>query len=226
MSAVTDAAKLLAETELFAGIDPAAAAELAQRTVRRTFRRGQPLFHQGDPGDALYVLVDGCVAVVMTSEAGVRMELNTMCPPGVIGEIALLDGGVRSASAEAVEETTTLVLSRAAFLETMREHPPLVDELLRSLGRLVRRLSEQASDFVFLDLPGRVAKVLLRLADDSVPAEVAVTQMRLAEMVGGTRQSVNEILHGFAARGMIEIQGRGGILICDDEQLRRRARIL
>jgi CRP-like cAMP-binding protein len=223
---VDDAARLLAETELFAGIDPVAVAELAQRTVRRTFRRGQPLFHQGDPGDALYVLVDGCVAVVVTSEAGERMVLTTMCPPGVIGEIALLDGGVRSASAEAVEETTTLVLSRAAFLESMREHPPLVDELLHSLGRLVRRLSEQASDFVFLDLSGRVAKVLLRLADDSVPPEVAVTQARLAEMVGGTRQSVNEILHAFAARGMVELVGRGGVLICDDEGLRRRARIL
>ena len=222
MSAVHDAAMLLAETELFAGIDPAAAAELAQRTVRKTFRRGQPLFHQGDPGDALYVLVDGCVAVVVTSEAGDRMVLNTMCPPSVIGEIALLDGGVRSASAEAVEETTTLVLSRAAFLESMREHPPLVDELLRSLGRLVRRLSEQASDFVFLDLPGRVAKALLRLADDGEPAEVSVTQARLAEMVGGTRQSVNEILHALAARGMVELQGRR-ILICDPEQLGRRA---
>lgn len=225
---MTDAASLLRETEIFAAIDPAAAAEVAKRMVRRTFRRGQPLFHQGDPGDALYVIVDGSVAVVVSSENGDRMVLTTLHPPDVLGEIALLDGGHRSASAEAVEETVTLMLSRAAFLDLMKEHPPLVDSLLRALGTLVRRLSEQASDFVFLDLPGRVAKVLLRLAEDAgpavpgVPVEVAVTQGRLAEMAGGSRQSVNQILQTFQQRGLLELQGRR-VLIAQPDQLRRRA---
>jgi CRP-like cAMP-binding protein len=149
--------------------------------------------------------------------------------PDVLGEIALLDGGCRSASAESVEDTTVLMLSRPVFLELMRDHPPLVDHLLRSMGALVRRLSEQASDFVFLDLPGRVAKVLLRLAEDvagepagDVPVEVAVTQARIAEMAGGTRQSVNQILQSFQQRGMIELNGRR-MLIASPEQLRRRA---
>lgn len=223
-----DAVRLLRETQLFAGIDPATAGEVAQRMVRRSYRRGEALFHQGDPGDALYVLVDGSVAVVVTSESGDRMVLTTLVPPDVLGEIALLDGGSRSASAEAVEETTALVLSRAAFLGLMRDHPPFVEQLLRSLGKLVRRLSEQASDFVFLDLRGRVAKVLLRLADDvgpefvGIPVEIVVTQSRLAEMVGGSRQSVNQTLHEFAARGLIELNGRR-ILICRPDQLRRRA---
>ncbi|MDQ1711301.1 MAG: family transcriptional regulator, cyclic receptor protein [Frankiaceae bacterium] len=222
-----DAARLLRETALFSGIDQRTAEEVARRMVRRTLRRGQPLFHQGDRGDALYVVVDGSVAVVVSSENGDRMVLTTLHPPDSLGEIALLDGGNRSASAEAVEETTTLVLSRAAFLELLRDHPPLAEQLLRSLGALVRRLSEQASDFVFLDLPGRVAKVLVRLAEDSgpevagVPVEVAVTQGRLAEMAGGSRQSVNQILQSFQQRGLIEVQGRR-VLICRPEQLRRR----
>jgi CRP-like cAMP-binding protein len=227
---VDDAIRLLRETAMFAGIDDAAAGQLGSRLVRRTYRRGQPLFHQGDPGDALYVLVDGSVAVVVSSENGDRMVLTTLHAPDVLGEIALLDGGVRSASAEAVEETAALVLSRATFLDLMREHPTLVDQLLRALGGLVRRLSEQASDFVFLDLPGRVAKVLLRLAEDSgpevegVPVEVAVTQGRLAEMAGGSRQSVNQILQTFQQRGLLELQGRR-VLICRPDQLRRRAGI-
>jgi CRP-like cAMP-binding protein len=224
---VSDAASLLRETELFSGIDPEAAEQLARRTVRKTFRRGQPVFHQGDPGDALYVIADGSVAIVVSNENGDRMVLTTLHPPDVLGELALLDGGRRSASAEAVEETTTLMLARATFLELMKEHPALVDSLLRGLGTLVRRLSEQASDFVFLDLPGRVAKVLLRLAEaEGAPAkgpvEVAVTQGRLAEMAGGSRQSVNQILQAFQQRGLIELNGRR-VMVCDVTRLAHRA---
>ena len=223
-----DAAKLLLQTDLFAGIDTYAAGELADRLVRKTFKRGQAVFHQGDPGDALYVIVEGAVAIVVVNESGNRAVLTTMHSPEVLGEIALLDGGKRSATAEAVEETTALMLSRAAFLELMREHPALVDQLLRSLGGLVRRLSEQTADFVFLDLPGRVAKILLRLADavgpevGGVPVEITVPQGRLAEMAGGTRQSVNQILQSFAQRGYVEVHGRR-VLICMPDQLRRRA---
>ena len=223
-----DAARLLLDTPLFAGIDGEVADELAKRLVRRTFKRGQPVFHQGDAGDSLYVLVDGSVAVVVSSENGDRMVLTTLHAPDVLGEIALLDGGPRSASAEAVEPTTALTLSRATFLDLMREQPSLVDGLLRGLGALVRRLSEQAADFVFLDLGGRVAKVLLRLAEDvgpevpGVPVEVAVTQGRLAEMAGGSRQSVNQILQSFQQRGYLEVHGRR-VLICAPDALRRRA---
>lgn len=224
---MNDAASLLRETELFSGIDAEAAEQLARRTVRKTFRRGQPVFHQGDPGDALYVVADGSVAVVVSNENGDRMVLTTLHPPDVLGELALLDGGRRSASAEAVEETTTLMLARATFLELMKEHPALVDSLLRGLGTLVRRLSEQASDFVFLDLPGRVAKVLLRLAEaegaaGNGPVEVAVTQGRLAEMAGGSRQSVNQILQAFQQRSLIELNGRR-VMVCDVAKLRHRA---
>jgi CRP/FNR family transcriptional regulator, cyclic AMP receptor protein len=225
---VEEGVRLLRETSLFAGIDAAAAEQLARRLVRKRYRRGQPIFHQGDPGDALYVLIDGAVAVVMSSEDGDRMVLATLQPPDVLGEIALLDGGLRSAGAEAVEETEAYMLSRATFLDLIREHPPLVDQLLRALGALVRRLSEQASDFVFLDLPGRVAKVLLRLAADAgpehdgVPLEITVNQARLAEMAGGSRQSINQILQAMSQRGWIDMHGRQ-ILVCAPGELRRRA---
>ena len=220
-----DTGAVLRTTELFSGLDDDAAEQLAKLLVPRQFRRGQPLFHQGDPGNALFVVVDGTVVVYMTSEDGDRMVLTTLGPTDVLGEIALLDEGTRSASAEAVEPTTALALSRTAFLDVVRDHPGLVDALLRSMGALVRRLSEQASDFVFLDLTGRVAKAILRLADDSggdPPFELSVTQSRLAEMAGGSRQSVNQILQNLAARGMLEVQARG-ILLTDPNLLRPRA---
>lgn len=226
-----DAATLLRRTDLFGGIDEVAAKELASRLVTRTFKRGQPLFQQGDAGDGLFIIVEGSVAVVITGESGNRVVLTTLQPPDVLGEIALLDGGSRSAAAEALEPTTTLVLARAAFLQLVGD-PAFTEQLLRSLGALVRRLSEQASDFVFLDLPGRVAKVLVRLADEmsgsaaarrqGMPVELAVTQGRLADMVGGSRQSVNQILQGFQTRGLLEIQGRR-LLISGFAALRQRA---
>ena len=226
--ASVDVAGLLRATELFAGLDESVATQLGKSFTTRTFRKGQPLFHQGDPGDALYLVVDGSVAVFVVSEGGDRMVLSTLRPPDVLGEIALLDGGNRSASAEALEPTSVLTLSRSAFLEVIRTQPQLVEQLLRGLGGLVRRLSEQASDFVFLDLPGRVAKVLVRLAEDAgiaspdLPVEVAVTQGRLAEMVGGSRQSVNQILQSFQSRGLVEVQGRK-LLLSRVDLLRKRA---
>ena len=218
-------AGLLRRTELFGGLDDAAAERVAERLVRRTYRKGQPLFYQGDAGDALYVVVDGAVAVVISNAEGDRVVLRTLAPFDTVGELALLDDEPRSATAEAVEPTAALVLSRAAFLALMHEHPLLVDELLRSLGGLVRRLSEQTADFVFLDLAGRVAKALVRLAGAGPhgdPVEVRVTQGRLAEMAGGSRQSVNQIVQSFAGRGWLEVQGRG-VLVHRLDMLRQRS---
>lgn len=226
-----DAVDVLRKTALFGTLDEATARELAGQVVSRRYAKGQPLMQQGEPGTTLLVIVEGSVAVFVTAETGDRMTLATLGSGDVLGEIALLDEGPRSASAEAVEPTTVLVLSRTALLELVRTQPKIVDGLLRSMGALVRQLSEQAADFVFLDLPGRVAKTVLRLAADVVPAraggpvEIAVTQGRLAEMVGGSRQSVNQILQHFQSRGMLEIAGRR-LLVTDPDLLRRRAGVV
>lgn len=222
-----DPVALLRRTELFRGLDEPHLVELSKRLMSRGYTKGTPLFHQGDPGESLYIVVDGTIAVYVTSENGERMVLTTLRPPDVLGEIALLDGGNRSASAEAMETSAVYVLPRGAFVETLRANPQLAETLMHSFGTMVRRLSEQASDFVFLDLPGRVAKVLVRLAEDrdagsGAPVEIAVTQGRLAEMVGGSRQSVNQILQTFAGRGILEVHGRR-LLVSRLEALRKRA---
>jgi CRP-like cAMP-binding protein len=225
-----DAGLVLRTTDLFGSLDDDAVGALGKQLVPRSYRKGQPLFHQGDPGTSLFIICEGTVAVYVTSENGDRMVLTTLGATDLLGEIALLDEGSRSASAEALEATTVLALSRTAFLDLLRDQPAMVDQLLRSMGSLVRRLSEQASDFVFLDLPGRVAKAVLRLAEDSPsanggPVEITVTQGRLAEMVGGSRQSVNQILQNFAGRGMLEVQGRR-LIVTKPDLLARRAGLL
>jgi CRP/FNR family transcriptional regulator, cyclic AMP receptor protein len=225
------AAEVLRRTDVFGGLDDAALADLAARSRTRTYRRGQYIWYQGDPGDTLLVVCGGLVKVVFGSDAGEEAVLVTLGECSVLGELAVLDGSARSASVVAVEPTTALLLGRATVLDVMARHRSVLDAMLRALGALVRRLTEQNGDLVFLDLGGRVAKLLLRLAegrqtaDGGVVLDTGLTQSELAAMVGATRQAVNKVLHGFAARGLIGVDGQV-IVLRDIAELRRRAGVL
>ncbi|MEA2485308.1 MAG: family transcriptional regulator, cyclic receptor protein [Actinomycetota bacterium] len=219
----------LAATRLFGELDPAALSSLAERAVERTYKKGQLLVYQGDSGDSLFVIIEGLVKVMVTSEEGEEMVLVTLRPSDTFGELSLVDGGPRSASAEAVEPTRVLIITRAILLELLGDHPSLTDSLLRSLGSLARRLTEQAADLVFLDIHGRMAKLLLSMADQrgkqtesGVVLDLNLTQADLAAMVGGSRQSVNQTLRSFESRGYLEIEGRS-ITLRKPDELRRRA---
>jgi CRP/FNR family transcriptional regulator, cyclic AMP receptor protein len=194
----------------------------------RTYAAGQIICHQGDPGDRLYVVLHGLVKVVFTSERGDEIVLRTLGDGEVFGELAILDGSPRSASVVAVDSTQVFMLLRAQLLELMRQHPGLADEFLRMLGNLVRRLTEQAGDLVFLDLPGRLAKLLLQLADQHQGAGTALdrrlTQSDLAAMIGASRPAVNRALQSLAARGHLTVRGQT-IVLRDVEGLRRRAEL-
>jgi CRP/FNR family cyclic AMP-dependent transcriptional regulator len=214
----------LSGVEMFAGLDSEGRARLAAVAVPRHYRRGQLLFVEDDPGESLLVLRKGAVSVFRTAASGERALLSVVRPPGVLGEVALLDGAPRSASAEALEDTTALALSRSAFLELVHAQPRILDAVLRSFGALVRRLTDQTADHVFLDLAGRVAKTLVRLAGDTVAPLVTIelNQTQLAEMAGGSRQSINQALGTFAQRGWLHTEGRR-IVVTDLAALRRRA---
>jgi CRP/FNR family transcriptional regulator, cyclic AMP receptor protein len=223
------AAALLAQTELFGELDGNALQRVAEQAIWRSYTKGSLIFTQGDPGDSLFVLVEGLLKVVVTSEQGDEMVLVTLRPPATFGELALVDGRPRSASVEAVEPTTALGFERTTLLELIQRYPPVGVGLLRSLGRLLRRLTDQASDLVFLDLHGRVAKLLVRFAESEatppaaeVVLDLHLTQGDLAQMVGGSRQSVNQILRSLASSGYLELRGRT-IVIKELDQLRRRA---
>lgn len=223
------AAELLGKADLFADLDRAALLSLGERALERRYKKGQIIFHEGDLGDTLYVVAEGRIKVFVTSEDGDEMVLATLRPPDTLGELAVIDGGPRSASAETLEPSTLLALTRPILLELLEGSRAITDALLRSIGKMVRRLTEQASDLVFLDLYGRVAKLLLGFADscgqkqdDGILLDLAMTQTDLASMVGGSRQSVNQILRQFEKRGYVELRGRT-IVIKQPESLRRRA---
>lgn len=221
-----DTGDALTGVEMFTGLAPEVRQRVVAAAVPRNYRKGQVLFNENDPGDSLIVLKRGAVAVYRSSPTGERAMLSVVRPPDVFGEVSLLDGSARSASAEAIEDCATLALSRAAFLELVHSNPAILDAVMRSLGALVRRLTEQNADHVFLDLPGRVAKALVRLAGASQAAMVTIelNQSQLAEMAGGSRQSVNQAIGTFAARGWLRTEGRR-IVVTDLPALRRRAGI-
>ncbi len=204
-----DPGDALTGVEMFAGLEQEVRQRVIAAAVPRTYRKGQILFVENDPGESLIVLKRGAVAVFRTAPTGERAVLTVVRPPDVLGELSLLDGSGRSASAEAIEDCTALALSRAAFMELVHSNPRILDAVMRALGALIRRLTEQNADHVFLDLPGRVAKTLVRLAGESQAPMITIelNQSQLAEMAGGSRQSVNQAIGSFASRGVAAHRG-------------------
>jgi CRP-like cAMP-binding protein len=223
-------AELLAETDLFGVLEPATLMEVAGRTLVKVAEKGQTIFVQDEPGDRLFVIADGAVKLVVRSAQGEVVELVRHWRPAVFGEVALLDGGPRSATAEAVERTSLVVMTRDELIRLLRSDPQIVDQVLKALGGLIRRADQQATELVFLDLPGRLARRLLELAEapgdspsqDGRLRTRRVTQTELANMVGGSRQSVNIALRSLEKRGFVRLVG-WSIELLDPAELRRRA---
>jgi CRP-like cAMP-binding protein len=218
-------ATLLAKTDLFGVLDEATLDQMAGRTRVRAVDKGQTIFVQDEPGDRMFVLADGAVKLVVRSAQGEVVELARHVPPAAFGEVALLDGGSRSATAEAVERSTLLVVTRDDLIGLLRSDTHVVDAVLRSLGAMVRHADRLATDLVFLDLQGRVARRLLELAEpgkDEGLRTGRLTQTELANMVGGSRQSVNLALRTLEERGCIRMVGLT-IELLDPDELRRRA---
>jgi CRP/FNR family cyclic AMP-dependent transcriptional regulator len=193
--------------------------------AERHYRPGQLLFREGETRDTLFLLRRGLVLVTQRAPDGARATLAVVRAPEVLGEPGMLGGPRRSLTVEALEETSAVLLPRATLLAHARCQPALHDAVLHSLGALVRRMADQAADYVLLDLAGRLAKVLVQIATaDGELSTVDLTQARLAEMVGGTRQSVNRVLSVFVARGWLRREGRR-LVVEDGRALRRRAKL-
>ena len=179
----------------------------------RTFRRGQVVFTRGDPGDSLIVVVSGRVKVVVRSADGGELTLTIVPPGGMIGELSIADGGPRSADAETLEECRLLFIPREAIQDICARVPAAAQALATSVAATLRRLTEAATDLVFLDLPRRVAKLLASQdPDDDGIIRLTLRQEELAHQVGATRQSVNATLRGFQRRGWIQLHDRAVVV--------------
>ena len=197
---------------------------LASRGRVRRFNANSTIFHEGDAGDALYVVVDGRVRISRISGAGTEATLALVGKGDCFGEFALFDNKPRSASATAQQATRTFVVSREDFRDWIRSRPDAALALLETLSLRLRRTDEVVTDLVFLDLPHRLAKHLVTLAtglgDGALRRpRLQVTQGELASMLGVSRESVNKQLNQFAREGWITIT-RGAVTIDDMQALR------
>ena len=199
----------LRQTSLLRSVTARDLEAVAAASRLRNVRRGQVLFTAGDPSDTLILVVSGRVKVVVRSADGAELTLTIVAPGGMFGEISIADGGPRSADAEALEDCQLLFVPNELMMELCSRVPAVTQAVMSSLAVMLRRLTEAASDLVFLDLPRRVAKVLLSQprGDDGV-VQLNMSQEELAHQVGGSRQSVNAALRGFERRGWIEAHDR------------------
>jgi CRP/FNR family transcriptional regulator, cyclic AMP receptor protein len=204
-------------------------AELLQKLERylepKGYAEGEVIFLEGDLGDSLYVIDSGAVAIALVSSDGRELELAKLSDGDVFGELALLDGARRSAQARALTATTLLRLDRADFLRALRWDPRIAEALVVMLAQRLRRDTEAAGEAAFLDVPGRLARVLLRLCTDApsgAPMTPPLSQVDLARMIGSTRESVNRCLSRYERLQLVRREG-SRIAILDSDRLRRRA---
>jgi CRP/FNR family transcriptional regulator, cyclic AMP receptor protein len=209
--------RALSQSDVFRSLDEAELVRLASACGQRTYGRGELVFLRGDPGDCMYVIAAGAVAVSMSSVGGRDLLLAVLGPNQSFGELALVDDGPRVATVTARSRSVLVVVPRRAAAEVMARQPTVVTALLVSLAALVRRLDEQACDAALLNLPRRVEKHLAALArgrattaeglDGWVPVDVSLTQGDLARQIGGSRQQVNRVLMDLEAAGSITRRG-------------------
>jgi CRP-like cAMP-binding protein len=219
----------MARSPLFYDMEPDELTRLAQTMVQRRFRRNEVIFHEGDLGDSLHVVVEGRVKITRESTEGDEAIVVILSPGDSFGELVLLDGAPRSATATAMEPTETMTMARSTFVELVEGGSPFRRRLLTGVAQRIRRLTDQFAEVHFLDLAGRLALQLTRLAEETAPGQAtdielgtALTQSDLAAMVGGTRQRVNQIIGDFADEGLVRHEG-GRIVVRDLERLRQRA---
>jgi CRP/FNR family cyclic AMP-dependent transcriptional regulator len=221
----------LAAVPLFAGLDEDGLTGLAKGMRIRRFRRGETVFHLGDPGDALFIVMGGSIKITLPADSGDEAILATLRPGDFFGELALLDGAPRSATAVAIEPTETYILARERFRELIATEPVMRDAVLATMAAEVRRLTHHVEELHFLDITGRLASRLARLAvepgatrlaDGSIRLTGPLTQGDLAAMIGCTRQSVNKLLGMFTDDGLIRLE-KDRIVVIDLEGLGRNA---
>jgi CRP-like cAMP-binding protein len=208
---------------IFPALGPAERERFIASARPQSWRAGEPIFLMGDIGTSMMLVQTGEVRVSYPSAEGRAVLLGELKPGAVFGEIALLDGGERSADAIASTNCTLLVFERRPFVDLLESSWPLAEAVLKLVCARLRRSDERMADLAFFDLPGRLAKALLARAQPGRtggPSRVSDTQGTLAALAGGSRENVNRYLRKWQKEGLITIAG-GRINLLDPEGLAR-----
>jgi CRP/FNR family transcriptional regulator/CRP/FNR family cyclic AMP-dependent transcriptional regulator len=205
------ARELLGRLPLFQGLPPEALEEVIRGVRLRGFSRGTVIFHKDDPGNQLYVILKGAVSITLPSAEGKDLVLSILSAGDFFGELSLIDEEPRSATAIAVDDDTqTLIVSRDAFIAPLMKYPQMALQIMALLSRRLRQADALAQEAALLDLPGRLARRLLELADrhghrlgDGVRIDLRLTQSDLAALIGATRVATNRQLQRFQHQGVV-----------------------
>jgi len=214
--------------DLLSGLSEDERRLIIAKMSRRSFKKGETLFHEGDPGDSLHLLLKGRVAVRVSTPNGDVATLSVQGPGSSFGEQALVSAeSRRTASVVALEPVETRMLHRNDFDDLRRRHPSAERFIVDALAEQVRRLSAQVLDALYVAadkrVVRRVADLVLLYDDGSSPFEIPVKQEDLASMAGTTRPTANRVLKHLEDDGLIAL-GRGRIDVLDADGIRRRAR--
>ncbi|MFO1129490.1 MAG: Crp/Fnr family transcriptional regulator [Rhodospirillales bacterium] len=220
-----DVKRILSQHFLLKHLPSADLDRLAQLAAPRRYQSGEAVFLKGDAGNSMMAILSGRVRICAYSAGGREVVLNVIGPGEVFGEIAMIDGGERTADAFAMEATELLVFNRRDFMPFLERNPQVCVKLLEVMCGRLRWTSEQLEDVNFLDLRSRLAKRLLYLADHhgevaSGKVGVRISQHMLASMIGTSREAVNKQLRFWEEEGVIDVR-RGSITVLKRERLQR-----
>jgi CRP/FNR family cyclic AMP-dependent transcriptional regulator len=217
-----DKRRVLLQHPLFGQLGAELVDRLSAYAKTRSFKRGQSIFAKGDPGTSLFAICAGSVKISVPSLSGKDAIFNVLGEGDIFGEIALLDGQPRTADAVALGDCELLVIERRDFLPVVQNHPEIALKLIEVLCARLRHSSEQVEDVMFLDLPGRLAKTLLRLSERAnhlrKDHKVPITQREIGQIIGMSRESTNKQLRSWEEHKWVRLE-RGGIVVLAPDAL-------
>ena len=221
--------RILDRAGILQAVEPDTAAALMGQLDPVEFAAGRTIFHEGDPGDRVFIIVAGKVKISLRGPGGRANLRAIMGPTDVFGELAVFDPGPRTCTATAITDVRAVWLDRARLRAWMAEWPAIAEQLLQVLSRRLRDTDDELMELLSSDVAARVARQLLLLAQrfgtregDALRVVHELSQDEMAQLVGADRTSVNRALRGFASRGWIVIEGKT-VLIRDADALARRA---
>ncbi len=221
----------LKEIPIFSGLTEEHLDELANISIEKTYRKNQVIFDQGDPGNSLIILKSGLVKISLVDSNNHEFIIKTFGECDFFGEMALLEGGMRSATATAVEDTNTIIIFREDFIRLIQKTPSFAMNILTELAYRLRRTTENLSNLTFFDAYGKVARCLLDLQDkigreenNSTELNLKLSRQELANMAGLSRETFTRILKEFQVRGCLDVKGKK-IVILNEKVLRREIKI-
>lgn len=216
----------LKQSSLFSELEDSEVAPIAALCLKRKVPKGSILFYAGDPGNSCYMLLDGKIKIVVTADDGREHILGLLGAHDLFGEMSLIDGEPRSASAVAVEESNVLVIQRADFMKVLANNPAIPMKLLSVLSRRLRRTDDHVESLAFLSAPGRVARLLLNLAEelgkrtpDGLVFETRMTRQEMANLTGTSRETFTRVLMDYQDRGLVLLD-RNQVVLKDETKLR------